>query len=111
VLEVNLEQGMPTADTAVRRLTAEIHRQKAARVLAFKVIHGYGSSGTGGRIREEARRYLDGCARRGLISGYITGEELSVFSQKTRALLDRLPELSKDRDMERHNNGITVVIL
>ena len=111
MLEINLEEGRPAADTAIRRLTYSIHREKAARTKAFKIIHGYGSSGTGGKIRVEARRYLDGCVRKGQIRGYIPGEELSIFDERTRKLLDDMPELSKDRDLGRSNNGITVVIL
>ena len=46
---VNLEQGMPTADRAIRRLTYELAAARQMRYAAVKLIHGYGSSGTGGR--------------------------------------------------------------
>jgi hypothetical protein len=111
LLEFNLEEGMPIVDVALRRLTAIIHREKALGTKAIKIIHGYGSSGTGGRIRTESRKYLSSCQRRGLIRDFIPGEELSIFSDKTRNALAFCPDLSKDRDLERHNNGITVILL
>jgi hypothetical protein len=109
--EVNLEAGMPAADIAVRRLKAAICTEKARRTAAFKVIHGYGSSGVGGKIRTEARKYLDSCVHKGLIKCYIPGESFSVFDEKTRSLLSRLPDAGKDRDIDRYNNGITIVVL
>ena len=53
MLEFNLEAGMPTADQAVRRLNTILYAQRAMRTKAFKIIHGYGSSGKGGRLRVE----------------------------------------------------------
>ena len=47
MLEFNLEAGMPTADQAVRRLNTILYAQRAMRTKAFKIIHGYGSSGKG----------------------------------------------------------------
>ena len=55
---VNIEQGMPLVEQAIRRMTYEISSAKAQKYRAVKLIHGYGSSGTGGRIRVEGRKYL-----------------------------------------------------
>ena len=56
--EVNLELGKPTVNAAIKRLTFELHHSRSLGCAALKIIHGYGSSGTGGRIRVEARSYL-----------------------------------------------------
>ena len=109
--EVNLEQGMPPADRAIRRLTYELHSSRDLGYGAVKLIHGYGSSGAGGKIRTEARQYLSGLLRRGQIEGVVTGEHFSIFDETSRALLLRCPELRKDRDLDRHNNGVTFVLL
>ena len=55
--EVNLELGKPTVNAAVKRLTFELHHSRSLGCAALKIIHGYGSSGTGGRIRVDR---LDG---------------------------------------------------
>lgn len=109
--EVNLEQGMPLVDAAVKRLTYELRNGKALGAGAVKLIHGYGSSGTGGKIRVAVRRYLEGQKARGLIRDFIPGERFSIFDEGTRAAFLVCGELRRDRDLERHNNGITVVIL
>lgn len=107
----NLEVGMPLVDTAIKKLTWEIHAAKSSGASALKVIHGYGSSGTGGRIRTESRRYLAGLKRTGRIRDFIEGENFSIFSEQTRAAFDRCGCLRRDSDLERHNNGITIVVL
>lgn len=109
--EVNLEQGMPLAAEAVRRLTFELHQSRRMGCSVLKIIHGYGSSGKGGRIREESRRYLGRLKESGEVRQVIPGEEFSIFSPETRAAFDCCGELRKDRDLERHNNGVTFIVL
>lgn len=106
---VNLEEGMPYCDAAIRRLTAELHTARAQKYAALKLIHGYGSSGTGGRLRVEVRRYLGACVRKGLIKGFIPGESFEIFDKDTQSALMRHSFLSRDSDLGRHNNGITLV--
>lgn len=101
---------MPFVDDAIRRLTYELNTAKRQRLGGIKIIHGYGSSGTGGRIREEARRYLARQQARGVIQAYIPGEKLSIFDETTRKAFDTIPELRRDSDLERHNNGVTVIV-
>lgn len=109
--EINLEEGKPLADAAVRRLTFELHQSRRMGVSVLKIIHGYGSSGTGGRIRVEARKYLDRLKYKGEITAFIPGEEFSIFNEDTRAAFLRCNDLRQDRDLDRHNNGVTFIIL
>ena len=47
----------------------------------------------------------------GEIWGYIPGEFFSIFDSDTLAAFQRCPTLRRDRDLERHNNGVTFVLL
>ena len=109
--ELNLELGWPTVDQALRRLDAELEAARQMNTPLMKLIHGYGSSGAGGRIRVEARRRLDRMKAGGEIWGYIPGESFSIFDSDTLAAFQRCPTLRRDRDLERHNNGVTFVLL
>lgn len=109
--EVNLEQGKPFVDEAIRRLTYELGHSRKMGVTVLKIIHGYGSSGTGGRIRVEARRYLERLKQRREIRDYIPGEAFSIFQEETRAAFQRCDTLRRDRDLDRHNNGVTFIVL
>ena len=109
--EINLEAGMPLVADALRRLTFEVHHSKALGLAALKLIHGYGSSGKGGKIRVAARDRLEFLMQKREIRGYICGEDFSIFDGDTRQAFLRCDALRKDRDLERHNNGVTFVIL
>lgn len=109
--EVNVKEDMPTADLAVRRVTYAIRNGKSLGAAAVKIIHGYGSTGKGGRIRTETRRYLADQKRRGLIRDYLPGEDFSIFSAATRDAFLLCDDLRRDRDLDRSNNGITIVVL
>jgi hypothetical protein len=111
LIEVNIKYDMPTADQAIKRVTYNIKNGKSWGAAAIKIIHGYGSTGKGGRIRTETRRYLDRQKQSGQIRDYITGENFSIFDESTRNAFLLCDELRRDSDLERHNNGVTIIIL
>ena len=111
MVTINLEEGRPTADVALRRLSAELVRVKAQRAKAVKLIHGYGSSGVGGVLRVEIRKELERMKKRGVIKLYVPGENFEIFSSDTIKMLDNCGALRNDRDLGRFNSGITMVLL
>lgn len=102
---------MPRADEALKRLAFELKRTRSLGFTALKLIHGYGSSGTGGRIRVETRAYLERLKGKGEIADFIPGERFTIFDGATLAAFRRCDDLRRDRDLERHNNGVTFVLL
>ena len=111
VYTVNLEDGLPLCHEAIARLNHELEATAERGVGSMKLIHGYGSSGSGGRLRVAIRRHLDGCKLNGFISDYIEGEHFDIFDARTQKALQQYPDLSRDRDLQRHNNGITLVLV
>lgn len=109
--QVNLEQGMPVVAQALRRLESELMMSKRMNCAVVKLIHGYGSSGTGGKIRTAVRRELAVRKARGEITDFIAGEEFSIFHEGTRRALTRCELLRADRDLDRYNNGVTYIVL
>lgn len=109
--QANLEQGMPTVAQALRRLENELVMSRRLGCAVLKLIHGYGSSGAGGKIRTAVRRELAGRKAMGQVADVITGEEFSIFHEGTRRALCRCDALRQDRDLDRCNNGVTYVIL
>lgn len=111
MLIINLEHGLPTVDQASHRLAGELIRARAQGAKAVKLIHGYGSSGVGGKLRIGIRSVLADRKRRGEIREAVPGENWSIFDEGARRILEAHPDLSKDRDFERGNAGITIVLL
>ena len=109
--EVNIKSDLPTVDDAIRRITFQIRNGKPLGASAVKIIHGYGSTGKGGKIRTAARQYLESQKNKNLISDYITGEDFSIFDEATRRAFSVCDDLRRDHDLDRHNNGITIVVL
>ncbi len=108
---VNLERGRPLVAAAMKKLDGEIQAAKIEQVKILTVIHGYGSSGTGGAIKNECRKCLDYFCSVGEIKDYIPGEEFSGRSGRVKALLKRFPRLAFNRNLDRRNPGVTLVVM
>lgn len=108
---INLELGMPSVEQATHRLAGELIRARAQGAKTVKIIHGYGSSGVGGKLRVGVRAALAERKRRGDIKETVAGEDWSIFDAGARRILDAYPDLNRDRDFERGNAGITIVLL
>ncbi|MEN6411365.1 MAG: Smr/MutS family protein [Veillonellales bacterium] len=108
---INIEQGMPTVPQAQQTLLVELRRAKAERVIAVKIIHGYGSSGVGGKLKNAIRKSLALRQKEGKLASFVAGENWSVFDEQARIVLEHCPELRRDSDLENGNPGITVAVL
>lgn len=108
---VNLEMGRPVLEIALNRMAEVIADAKRNRINVLTLIHGYGSSGKGGVIRTECRKNLDFMKVKGCINDYICGENFNKRSAPVKSLLRRYPQLASNKNMNRENRGITLVIL
>ncbi len=78
-------------------------------VKALKVIHGYGSSGSGGKLCVGLRKFFGLRKKEGVIKDFISAEDFSIFNDTVRALLEAVPELRGDPDLNSTNEGVTVL--
>ena len=108
---VNLEANHPTIDEARRRLLTELNSARSRSVRLLKVIHGWGSSGEGGRLAVAIRKSLRLRVKEGSAILIIPGERFSSDTIEGRELAQRHPAVRGDRDFNRANPGITVVEL
>ena len=108
---VNLEQGLPTVEQALRRLKQAIIAARQEHIRVLTLIHGYGSTGKGGAIRQECRKTLDYLRSKGDISEVFLGENFNRRSGAVKNLLHSFPELSRHPHLNNGNKGITLVVL
>jgi hypothetical protein len=73
------------------------------------IIHGYGSSGKGGAIRDKARQGLNAQARNGVVKSVINGEDFNLFNFKALELKNTYKEL--EQLLKVCNHGVTIVEL
>ncbi len=107
----NVEAGFPSLDEARRLVIEEIKSAKREGVRVLKIIHGYGSSGKGGKLNFGLRKSFALRKKEGVIKDFIPGEDFSIFNQTVLALLETVPELRGDTDLSAINEGVTIVWL
>ena len=108
---VDLKSDMPSVHEALQRLDHELGAARQQKLTLIKLIHGYGSKGTGGDIRIAVQAHLQQLIRDGQIRGCIYGENWSKSDEVTWKLLQSKPAMKDDEHLGRRNKGITVVLL
>ena len=110
ILTINLEEGHPLVEEALNRMKRELHDARMHGTKVMRLIHGYGSSGTGGAIRAAVRKQIASLCRQSLIKDFVLGEEYLV-SDAGRSLRSRYPQLKSSLRADQGNSGITLIEL
>ena len=108
---VNIERGRPLVETALKIMQNELIRAAADNIKVVTLIHGYGSSGKGGRIRTECRKVLDHLQEAKKVNQVIGGEDFKRRCGAGKALVQRFPSLAKECSSDFSNPGITIVVI
>ncbi len=107
--ELNLEEGMPTSIEALKILKSQIEIYRSEKKKCVLIIHGYGSSGKGGKIRSTIRKWLTAQKENRTIKTLVFGERFDIFNEDARVLKDKYKELTSL--LNQHNEGITIIEL
>ena len=108
---LNLEEGMPLVEEALSRLNMGLQEMCVSRIKVVKLIHGYGSTGRGGKICPAVRDALAAMKRKKLIKEYIPGEDFGPMDPAARKLAEQNSAVTRDPDYGRMNHGITIVVM
>ena len=109
---INLETGGPTAEEALERLTSQVRAASEAGIRALIVIHGYGSSGSGGKIKWAVRDALENNYFSDRVDEYYFGEELALGSSGYQAVIKRRATLKLHLSQFKIGNaGMTVLLM
>lgn len=112
IYTLNLETSLPTVDQAIQKFDDALENLNGTAIAIIKVIHGYGSSGKGGRIKEAIRQELIYQKHQHLINSYYMGEDLMPGKESYQALLKKQPEIKHMLTKDIFGNpGITLIIL
>lgn len=108
VIEVNLEFNRPTVEQAIAKLKNELMTAKNQGVRAVILIHGYGSSGEGGKIKPAVAKCLAEDSMKGIVRDFAHGEFWVNDKKKFTNMCGSLSEFERRFS---GNYGATVVIL
>jgi hypothetical protein len=108
---INLEEGHPSLEEARARLRDAIAKAKGVRLRVLTVVHGYGSTGQGGKLRWGIRRSLGKLRSQNQIGDFLPGEEFNESQVRALVALSCYRFLWEDPNLNRSNKGITFVFL
>jgi hypothetical protein len=111
-VEINIKQGNPYVEEALDQLTEQLRKCLELGVKAIVLIHGYGSSGEGGRIKWAIHDALENNRYSDRVDEYFFGEHVAYGSESYHALLKRRPGLKRYlKRFKEGNAGMTVLLL
>lgn len=111
-LVLNLKIDSPSDEEALERLTVALRRASEVGIKAIILIHGYGASGEGGRIKRAVHDALENNYFSDRVDEYHFGEQTAFGSEAYHALLGRRPGLKAYlKHFKEGNAGMTVLIL
>lgn len=109
---LNLKFDSPSAQEALDRLTIGLRRASEVGIKAIILIHGYGASGEGGKIKRAVHDALENNYFSDRVDEYHFGEQTAFGSEAYHALLRRRPGLKAYlKHFKEGNAGMTVLIL
>jgi len=111
-IEINIKQDGPYVEEALERLTDLLRKSIEVGIKAIVLIHGYGSSGEGGRIKWAIHDALENNRYSDRVDEYHFGENVAYGTQAYHALLKRRPSLKRYlKRFKEGNAGMTVLLL
>lgn len=105
---INLKEGI-YPDVATFMLVHEIELAKLSDVNVIIAIHGYGSHGTGGEIKQEIVKQLKLLKSGKQIVDFVKGEQWSEYHKIYSELTNLEPELILHPHLANLNSGVTLV--
>ena len=112
IATVDIERGMLACDEALSKVQNEIEIlaiNKQVKVL--KVIHGYGSHGVGGAIKQA---FLKRCAElksRKIIEDYTCCDKWTEKNLVRKIAINYCPDLLADAELKYINSGCSIIIM
>ena len=111
-IELNIKQDGPYVDEALERLTEYLRKSLEVGIKVIVLIHGYGSSGEGGRIKWAIHDALENNRYADRVEEYYFGEQVPFGSQICQALLKQRPGLKQYLNHFKAGNvGMTILLL
>ena len=108
---INVKQEFPTIDYALYLIDQEIKSAKVIGNRAIVIIHGYGSHGKGGVIKEAIKHYLPELKKKKIILDYLHGENWGETNPVRKKMCEVCPELILHENLQSLNSGVSVILI
>ena len=108
---INIKKDNPNSDYALFLIDEEIKYSRAIGNKCIVIIHGYGSHGHGGVIKDAVKLYLPELKKKQVISDYVFGENWGETNPIKIKMCKVAPELILQENLQSLNSGVSVIML
>ena len=111
ILKLDVESEKLTVNEALAKVEIELERAKIGGKNLVKIVHGYGSSGTGGEIKKAVFLLLKTLKKQKKITDFLPCEKFGFTFKNYQNLIKKYPELLVDGNIKNLNPGATIVVI
>ncbi len=111
VITIDIKSNMQTVNEAIAQFLIEVESYKKGGYKVMKIIHGYGSHGVGGKIKDAFLKKCEQLKRQQKITEYACCSNLSTNSSIRKMAINYCPDLIADGEFNMLNPGCSIVIL
>lgn len=108
---INIKKDNPNIDYALFLIDEEIKYSRAVGNRIIVIIHGYGSHGTGGVIKQAVKEYLPNLKRNRKIVDYVFGEMWADTNPVKIKMCTICPELILHENLKSLNSGVSIIMI
>lgn len=111
LITIDIKSEKQTVAEAIAQFLVEVDAYKKGGFKVMKVIHGYGSHGVGGAIREAFLKKCQDLKNRKIIEDYTCCDKWTDKNVVKKIAINYCPDLLADSELYHINAGCSIVIL
>ena len=111
LITIDIKSERQTVAEAIAQFLVEVDAYKKGGFKVMKVIHGYGSHGVGGAIRDNFLKKCQDLKNRKIIEDFVCCDKWTDKNTVKRIAINYCPDLLADAELYHLNPGCSIVIL
>ncbi len=111
LITIDIKSEKQTVKVAIAQFLVEVEAYKKGGFKVMKVIHGYGSHGVGGAIKQEFLKKCQDLKNRKVIEDFTCCDKWTDKNVVKKIAINYCPDLLADSELYHLNPGCTIIIL
>ena len=111
LITIDIKSERQTVAEAMAQFLVELESYQRGGFKVMKVIHGYGSHGVGGAIRNEFLKKCQQLKNRGKIEDFVCCDQWTPKNTVRKIAINYCPDLLADHELQLLNPGCSIVII
>ena len=111
LITIDIKSEHQTVNQAIAQFLVEVEAYKKGGYKVMKVIHGYGSHGVGGAIRNQFLKKCQELKSRGIIEDFVCCNNWTTKNIVRKIAINYCPDLLADAELTCLNPGCSIIIM